>query len=242
MGITRIVFLKEIPNLKELKRNINSVKSYSRNNEIKQNQVISNRKVRNCRWLLQMFYHYSNSISGRGSLATKHMREDRSWQWLKDETSHHFSLFFQANHGHMRVAWNCSQLKDGQNPCWAREFLPFSVYNKNLTFFSQTMISDDAAELPLAMKWMSIVVTAYGLGESLECLIIVDPMSSACISVQQLACLSACRGTGDAIEKTYIFHDHFHTHNNRRIFSKDSNLNASFICWDHKCVRWWWLW
>ena len=44
------------------------------------------------------------------------------------------------------------------------------------------MISD-AAEHPLAMKWASIVVTAYGLGESLECLIIVDPTSSACISV-----------------------------------------------------------
>ena len=46
------------------------------------------------------------------------------------------------------------------------------------------MISDDAAKLPLAMKWASIVVTAYGLGESLECLIIVDPTSDACISAQ----------------------------------------------------------
>ena len=81
--------------------------------------------------------------------------------------------------------------------------LLFSVYNKSLTFFSQTMISDDAAELPLAMKWVSVVVMAYSLGKSLECLIIVHPTSSACIPVQRLACLLICGGTGDAVEKIY---------------------------------------
>jgi len=36
----------------------------------------------------------------------------------------------------------------------------FSPAYFKLTFFSQMIISDDAAELPLAMKWASVVVTA----------------------------------------------------------------------------------
>ena len=83
--------------------------------------------------------------------------------------------------------------------------LLFSIYNKNLTFFSQTMISDAAAKLPFAIKWVSVVVMAYSLGKSLKILKIVHPTSSACILVQRLACLLICRGTGDAVEKTYTF-------------------------------------
>ena len=44
------------------------------------------------------------------------------------------------------------------------------AYFKSLTFFSQMIISDDMAELPLAMKWASIVVTACSLGQSADSL------------------------------------------------------------------------
>jgi hypothetical protein len=66
------------------------------------------------------------------------------------------------------------------------------------------MISDDASELPLATKWVSVVVTAYGLGKFFKSLIGVKLTSSACIAVQRLACLIICRGTGDAVENIYI--------------------------------------
>ena len=73
-----------------------------------------------------------------------------------------------------------------------------------LTFFAQMMISDDAAELLLVTKWVSVVVRAYGLGKFFESLIGVELMSSACMAGQQLACLIICRGTGDAVENMYI--------------------------------------
>jgi hypothetical protein len=67
------------------------------------------------------------------------------------------------------------------------------------------MISDDAAELPLATKWVSVVVMAYGLGKFFKSLLgRCELTSSACIAVQRLACLIICRGTGDAVENMYI--------------------------------------
>jgi hypothetical protein len=45
-----------------------------------------------------------------------------------------------------------------------------------LTFFTQIMISDDAAKLLLATKWVLVVVTAYGLGKFFESLIGVELM------------------------------------------------------------------
>jgi hypothetical protein len=66
------------------------------------------------------------------------------------------------------------------------------------------MISDDAAELLLVTKWVSVVVTTYGLGKFFESLIGVELTSSACMAVQRLACLIICRGTGDAVENMYI--------------------------------------
>ena len=41
-----------------------------------------------------------------------------------------------------------------------------SLATINLTFFAQIMMSDEALELPLAMKWVSVVVTACELGKS----------------------------------------------------------------------------
>ena len=74
----------------------------------------------------------------------------------------------------------------------------------SLTFFSQIMISDDVAKLPLVTKWVSVVVMAYGLGKFLDSLIGMELISSACMGVQQLACPIICRGTGDAVENMYI--------------------------------------
>lgn len=67
------------------------------------------------------------------------------------------------------------------------------------------MISDDAAEVPLAMKWASIVVTVYGLSKFSESLLIVNLTSSACIEVERPVCLITCKGVDDAVEKMYIF-------------------------------------
>jgi hypothetical protein len=67
------------------------------------------------------------------------------------------------------------------------------------------IMSDDAAELPLAMKWVSVVVTACSLGQSADSLLILNLTSSACIAVEPPACLKICRGVGDAVEKIYIF-------------------------------------
>jgi len=76
----------------------------------------------------------------------------------------------------------------------------------SLTFFSQIVISDaDIAELPLAMKWASVVVTACHLGQSAGSLLTVNLTSSACIAVERPACFAICRGFGDAVENMYIF-------------------------------------
>ena len=56
-------------------------------------------------WVHAQYTHYTHTLGDR---------RDQSWRWSRrDITS--FSIFW-ANHGHMRVAWNCSQLKDAQNP------------------------------------------------------------------------------------------------------------------------------
>lgn len=54
------------------------------------------------------------------------------------------------------------------------------------------------------MKWASVVVTAYRLGELAVGLLTVNLTSSACMAVEPLACLAICRGVGDAVEKMYI--------------------------------------
>lgn len=86
---------------------------------------------------------------------------------------------------------------------YTRLVVIFSLhYIKPLTFFAQIVISDDAAELPLAMKWVSVVVTACRYWSVHRQFYQLNLTLSACIAVELPACFTICAGIGDAVEKT----------------------------------------